>query len=108
MQCVNLDNVNFSPSSISAIEEIREKRKLFSLLSGSLPTGVMINIFLGNGPIRSAYNITQTDFELFTQSMSAITLTERRVIQRIAKEQILATTSKENRFWKGVLYGCEI
>ena len=70
--------------------------------------GTMANIFLGNGALKSAYNISQTDFEAFARAMAALPYMQRKVIRDIAREQAIYHTGKESTFWMGVADGCGI
>ncbi len=108
MKCAFINEVTFSQASADAIKDIRRRSQLAAALSGVMPAGVMINIFLGNKPLQSAYNISQTDFELLSKAMASVPLIQRKVIRDIATMQSLAHTGKEADFWRGVADGCDV
>lgn len=108
MECVSVDEVVFTQSSKIAIEDIRRVIKSWGLLSKIIPGGVMLTIFAGNKPLVSAYNISQTDFELIAKSLDALPVIQRKIIEDIAIMQALERTGKEAKFWKGIVNGCSI
>jgi hypothetical protein len=73
-----------------------------------MPVGAFTNIFLGNGVLKSSYNITQTDFVTLAESIRGLPAIQRKVIRDIAAMQALSHIGKEFRFWRGVADGCRI
>jgi len=61
MQCPNIKNIKFDPKSKSAIRDIRRVKKMSKILLNVMAGGVFVNIFTGNGAIKSAYNIQEND-----------------------------------------------
>jgi len=113
MECISIDNMTFSQAGRDAIEDIRRRAELFSTLSWAVPTAAIVVIFAGNKPLQSAYNITQTDFDMLARAMRALSPTGRRVVLKIAQEEYLrtsssASTNKESKFWRGVIHGCNL
>jgi len=108
MKCVFINDVKFSQDSIEAIKDIRRRSQLATALSVAMPAGVMINIFLGNKPLQSAYNISQTDFASLSKAMASIPSIQRKVIRDIATMQALTHSGKEAQFWRGVADGCDV
>jgi hypothetical protein len=108
MACIPINNVQFSPQSRDAIDDIRRRMEAGRVLSILLPAGVMATIFVGNKPLIANYNITQTDFVTFTRAMSSLPAIQRKVIRDIAAMQALSRTGKESQFWQGVYDGCDI
>ena len=108
MKCVFVNDVKFSQSSINAIKDIRRRTQLSNPLTAALPAGVMINIFLGNKPLQSVHNISQTDFESLSKAMAAVPSIQRKLIHDIDVMQALEHSGKEAQFWKGVANGCGI
>ena len=107
MECISIDHVQFSRDSIDTIEELRGRLSKVSSLSWVVPSSAMAIIFLGNKPLQSAYNITQTDFELMTKALGGLPHLARRIVKDKAGEMYLRTSGKESKFWKGIYYGCE-
>lgn len=108
MKCVFINEVKFSKESLYAIKDIRRKSQMISALSKLMPAGIMINIFLGNGVLKSTYNISQTDFKSLANAVSSLPAIERRVIYTIAADQALFHKGKESMFWGGIADGCSI
>ena len=72
MECVSIDEVVFTQSSKVAIEDIRRVIKSWGMISKIIPGGVMLTIFAGNKTLVSAYNISNTNFELVAKSLKAL------------------------------------
>ncbi len=69
---------------------------------------MIVNIFFGNGVLKSSYNITQTDFEALAKAMKSVPVIHRKVVKDIAMMQALSHSGKESNFWKGIANGCGI
>ena len=108
MECIFVNDVTFSQESVDAIEDIRRRSQMTVALSKIMPVGVMVNIFLGNGVLKSSYNISQTDFESLAKAMASLPVIQRKVIRDIAMMQALSHSGKEAQFWRGVADGCNI
>ena len=108
MKCISISEIKFSQDSISAIKDIRRRSQMVKALSRIIPTGVMVNIFLGNGALKSAYNISQTDFESLAKAMTSLPAIQRKIIRDIATMQALSHSGKESQFWRGVADGCKV
>ncbi len=78
MQCKSINGLKFDKKSIDAIEDIKRRNNLGAILSGALAIGTMANIFLGNGPLKSAYSISQADFEALAKAMSGLPIIQRQ------------------------------
>ncbi|MCF6236924.1 MAG: hypothetical protein L3J70_11240 [Gammaproteobacteria bacterium] len=108
MKCIPIYDVKFDSSSIAAINDIKRRRNLTLVLSQVMPFGTMANIFVGNGALKSSYNIKQTDFEALAQAMASLPEIQRKIIRDIAKIEAVSHIGKESTFWKGVADGCKI
>lgn len=108
MQCIAIYNMTFDQSSLAAINDIKKRHDLILLLTKIMPFSTMVNIFIGNGALKSTYNITQTDFEALAQAMASLSSIQRKVIGDIAKMEAISHIGKEAIFWKGVADGCRI
>jgi len=73
-----------------------------------MSAGTMVNIFAGNGVLKSTYNISQTDFGKFAEAMASIPKIQRVEIRNTARRRQLDSTWPESIFWKGVADGCRI
>jgi len=108
MQCVSIFGLKFDSKSIDAIEDIKRRTNMTSILSKLMPFGVMTNIFLGGTAINTLYNITATDFNVLSKSVDSLPSIYRRVIWNIASYQAMIHFGNEKDFWEGVADGCEI
>jgi len=106
MQCIPIYGLNFDQESVNAIKDIKRRNELFLVLSRVMPFRTMANIFLGNGALQSAYNISQTDFETLAKAIAALPALQRKIIHDIAAMQFLTHSGRESKFWKGVADGC--
>jgi hypothetical protein len=106
MKCIPINNITFDHESLEGIREIRKKRQLLSSLSIAIPVGTMANIFLGNGVLKSSYNITQTDFATLAKAVRGLPAIQRKIIRDIATMQALSHFGKESIFWRGIADGC--
>jgi biotin transporter BioY len=108
MKCMPINNITFDHDSLEAIREIRKKRQLLATLAIVMPVGTMANIFLGNGVLKSSYNITQTDFATLAKAVHGLPAIQRKIIRDIAAMQALSHFGKESMFWRGIADGCSI
>lgn len=108
MKCPSLNNLEFSETSKLAIKEIRWVKVLSDYLATVAVFGTFANIFAGNGPIKSHYNLTQTDFDSFLNGVKQIPQIGNSVIQREAfKAMMKSSNNKERLFWRAFLKGCK-
>lgn len=113
MPCqASITGIHFGPRSQEALRAIREKHHLSLMLQALIPAGTMANIFLGNDALKSAYNVSSTDFEMMARAMAAVPEIERAVILRIARMAALDTQAQESAFWRefarSVSQGCSV
>jgi hypothetical protein len=110
VECRTVAGVKFGPKSVAAIEEIRRKRQLASMLRIAIPAGTIANLFVGNDSLKAAYSIYGTDFEMMGRAVAAVPAIERAVLVRIAQMAALDTSGPESEFWKqiarGISNGC--
>lgn len=111
MSCPEIKGLTFSPSGLAAIEEIRRIQDLGKALAILMASGVLMNIFLGKegleGPIGSAWNISQNDWQTWSHATASIPVITRRRIRDIAGQAYFKSLSTEEReFWKAVADGC--
>ena len=103
-----INDVKFSQGSIAAIKDIRRRGHMLAALAKIMPAGIMINIFLGNNTLKSAYKVSQTDFESLAKAMAPLPTIQRKIIRDIATMQALSHSGKESQFWREVADGCSI
>ena len=107
MKCPTISGIEFSPTSIRSIKEIRRIRDLSNYLILISGGGHLLNIFLGSGPIQATYSLQSTNFQVMTEAMSGVPAMTRRVITDIAGRTCLKVTNhKEKTFWHAIYLGC--
>ncbi|WP_341937931.1 hypothetical protein [Marinimicrobium sp. C2-29] len=113
-QCPPIIGLNLDVESNEAIERIREKTQFGRMLGATLTAGVFNSIFTKSKAPVSGYNITQTDWRLYTEAINAIpTLTKRAIRQEI--DMMLVHYQMPGKydhnhveFWRGLKNGCQI
>lgn len=97
-------------TSRQALEKISQKHKYGNALAAALSTGVLANIFVKNSAPQAAFNITQTDWDLYARSMSAVPQITKRAVEREVENMIIHYELNYDRqhllFWKGIHNGC--
>lgn len=111
MSCPEIKGLTFSASGIKAIEEIRRVQDLGKALTVLMASSVLMAIFLGKegleGPLGSAWNISQTDWNTWSHAMASVPLITRKRVRDIAAQEYFKLFSgQEREFWKTVADGC--
>lgn len=110
MQCPEINGLTFDHSSISAIEEIRQKQKLGNILATFAAGSVLVKIFVGReglaNPFGIGWKIDRYEWEAWSQAVMASNPLVRESIRYIAFDQIQNHSGKERQFWEAVMYGC--
>lgn len=98
--------------SQATLERIESKTKLGKLLAITITAGVFNSIFTKSKPPVAGYNITQTDWDLYAQAVSAIPVITKRAIQQEIDLILLHYNMRGNydhqhvQFWQGMRNGC--
>lgn len=110
MNCPNISNLRLSPSGQEAVKEIRLKASASKILHVTLGGSVLATLFLGNGAIISAWNISQFNWSIWAQAMRGVDTILKREIQRISRleELRLGKSREEKIFWRAIAYGCDV
>ena len=110
MDCQNISNLTLSPSGQEAVKEIRLKASASKMLHTTLGTSVLATLFLGNGAIVSAWNISQFNWSIWAQAMRSIPHMLKYSIKVIAYREGLCSeiSVEEKKFWKAVAGGCDV
>jgi len=107
VQCPKIKNIKFGSKSQSAIKEIRRVKKMSKALLKAMSGGVFVNIFVGNGAMKSSYNIQANDWKTWSQAMNAVPSIYHKRIYNIAALQMLDHSfGQEKQFWRAVADGC--
>lgn len=109
MKCPNIENIELSSVSKSSLKEIKRINDLAPFLIKITGGGVMVNLFAGNGAIKSSYSVYSNDFEAFSLAMKSVPQIARRRIWTISGMAALKVHNyKERKFWQAVHNGCKI
>ena len=112
MSCPPISGLILDKASKKALEEIKRKNNTLKLLGPLLTAGVFSNIFTKNTLPVAAFNIKQTDWELYAKSMNSLPTIQRAVINKDIDLMILhyhlnTYDHKHVQFWKGLRNGCK-
>lgn len=110
--CNSITALTLDKESLSAIKRIKSKNNFAKSIGASITSGVFHSIFTKNSPPVVAYNITQTDWGFYSQSMTSLPKTQKALIMKeidlmIVRYQLGKYDHKHVQFWKGMKYGCE-
>ncbi len=111
MSCPNIIDMSLDEESISTLERISKKKNISARLSAAISIGVFNSIFTKNKAPVAAFNVTQTDWKLYSRAMAALPAIQKRAIQKeidlmIIHYQIKDYDHKHVQFWKGMKDGC--
>lgn len=110
-KCVPLNNVKLDIISQKALKTIRDKKNAGDMLAATVTVGVFSSIFTKSNPPQAAFNITQTDWSLYTKAMKAVPVITKRAIEKEVEFMILHYQLHNNpkllQFWQGVYSGCK-
>ncbi|WP_199611009.1 hypothetical protein [Flocculibacter collagenilyticus] len=71
--------------------------------------GMVANLFVGNGAIKSTFSVYSNDFRTFTSAMmEAPSIARKRVWDISGRMALKIQDSKEKQFWKAIHYGCKL
>jgi len=122
MEALQIKELNMSdckpiPSHIlddDSLQSLKRIKKIITsgkFLAKTVSVGVFSNIFTKNNVSLASYNVTQTDWVLYAQSMKAVPIivktTIRKEIERMIMNYQLNYSHKHLLFWKGMYDGCQ-
>ena len=97
--------------SADALKRIKQKLGMGNALASTLSLGVISSIFTKSSAGNAAYNISQTDWGLYAQSMRAIPSLTKGGVRQIMHEMILYYQfnydNNHLNFWIGLHDGCK-
>lgn len=112
MPCSPIVGLKLDNESKAALKRIQDNQHLAKLIGAATTVGVFNSIFTKNKAPVVALNITQTDWNLYSEAMSALPIIQKGVIQKeidlmIIHYQIGKYDHKHVQFWKGMKHGCK-
>lgn len=109
--CENIVGLQLDSESLAAIERIKKRSQAGQLLAMALSAGVLNSIFTKSNAANAAWNISQTDWQMYSQAMRSIPDITRTAIRNDAQQMQLTYNMRNNRklekFWEGVANGCQ-
>lgn len=112
MACTPIVNLTLDDESKAALERIKQHKKFAKVVGIFASAGVLNSIFTKNKLPVSAFNITQTDWDLYAQSMASLPRVQKKIIEKEVQLMILhyqmnGYDRRHVNFWKGILNGCK-
>jgi len=107
--CPDISMLLFSPPGKVAINKIRQIQRTSKLLSTILGVSPLLEIFVGNGALGGAYNISKKDWGTWANAMRVAPNVKSRRIEDVARRYLvdnLSLRGKEQTFWIAVAHGC--
>ena len=110
-ECKAISGLKLDQQSIDALERIRTKHAYGNALASVLSAGVVSSIFTKSNSLNAAYNITQTDWTLYSQAMKSIPEITKAAVRKEVQLMIINYQLHYNaqllQFWKGIYDGCQ-
>ena len=108
--CTPINGLRLDADSLAALERIRNDRNVEKYLSGALSVGVFANIFARSNLPTAAYNISQTDWDLYKITLQSVPKIVSRAIEDETDSMLLhfqkKNDYKQTLFWQGLYNGC--
>lgn len=110
-ECRTIVGLRLDQKSIDTLERIKKKHAYGNALATVLSAGVFSSIFTKSSPAEAAYNITQTDWDMYARAMISVPVITRAAIQKEVQLMILDYQIANNpqllQFWQGIYDGCQ-
>ena len=112
MSCKPIIDFTLDEESREALERISHKKQLSKLLGVAISVGVFNSIFTKNKAPVAAFNVSQTDWNLYGKAVAALPTIQRKAIEKeidlmIIHYQLGQYDHKHVQFWKGMKNGCQ-
>ncbi len=109
--CQPIQGLVIDARSTDALKRIKRKLGMGNALASALSLGVISSIFTKSSAGNAAYNISQTDWNLYAESMRAVPGITKGGVRQIINEMIfhyqLHYDNKHLNFWLGLQEGCK-
>ncbi|BFM05902.1 hypothetical protein GCM10025791_21740 [Halioxenophilus aromaticivorans] len=112
MPCSPISGFRLDSESRAALQRINDNKKITKYLGTALSLGVFNSIFTKSEPPVAAFNITQTDWELYSKAMNALPSIQKKAIQKeidlmIIHYQMGKYDHQHVQFWQGMKHACK-
>ena len=106
--CPLIHQLKLDAESLASIKQINKITRMTQLGAAVTSSGVIARLFTRSVPLETAFNITQYDWKLFSESTHAWSKIQRNRVVTIANDQALQHLHDRAQFefWKGVANGC--
>lgn len=109
--CQVIQGLIVDSKSAIALQKIKQKVGLGNTLASFISVGVLSSIFTRSNVLQATYNISQTDWDLYAQSIKSIPAITRKSILVDMEEMItyyqFHYDYKLLNFWIGLHNGCD-
>lgn len=109
--CKPIPGLELDDDSLQALKRIQKKITSGKFLATAVSVGVFSNIFTKNNLPLASYNVTQTDWVLYAQSMKAVPAIVKAAVRQEIEQMVvnyqLNYNHKHLLFWKGMYDGCQ-
>lgn len=110
-ECKAIAGLKLDKQSIDAVERIKAKHAYGIALGAVVSAGVISSIFTKSGSVEVAYNITQTDWSLYSHAMLSVPEITKAAIRKEVELMIVHYQLHYNaqllQFWQGIHDGCQ-
>lgn len=98
----SIRGINFGRDSKNLFAKIEGIYRNGSYLKISMSGGVIIQLFVKNNPLSTAYSISQFDFEKYSQAVASVSKIVKDRVRLATGDLILIgnITRQEKDFWK--------
>lgn len=109
-KCPAIIGLKLDRQSILAVKRIKEKTAGLKFAQKTLAFGVVANIFIRSSVPSAAFNISQTDWEIFAEGLSSLSIIQRNMIaiEALLQAQRHHGDVKQKLFWEAIKNGCAI
>ena len=109
--CKPIPGLMLDTKSTQALKRIQKIITSGNYLATAISVGIFSNIFTKSGVPSASYNVTQTDWSLYAQSMKAVPVIVKSSVQKEIELMIIEYQMNYNHkhllFWKGMYDGCK-
>ena len=109
--CKPIPELQLDDDSLQSLKRIQKKITSGKFLATAVSVGVFSNIFTKNNLPVASYNVTQTDWVLYTQAMKAVPVIIKTAVRQEIEQMVvnyqLNYNHKHLLFWKGMYDGCQ-
>ncbi|VAW45823.1 hypothetical protein MNBD_GAMMA03-828 [hydrothermal vent metagenome] len=109
-KCPTIIGLKLDRQSILAVKRIEENTAGLKFAENVLAFGVVANMLIKGNVPSAAFNIYQTDWEVFAEGLSSVSIIQRNMIaiEALLQAQRHQGDAKQKKIWEAVKNGCAI